>query len=811
MRRPCTYTLAEDQAFTGSGPAVYSLLVVSSAGDSIGQGGIYSYSGASGTFQAVTNFGYAPSVVFTSSSNGGDFWDVNFAAPDHVRPTPGTYLNAAAIPVQPAGTPGLKVSGQGRAPSSITGQFTIYTATYNASGVPTSLAADFVQYANGAAAGLRGSVSYNDLRFSGVLANDTDVDSSNLSAILVAGPGHGTLGFNADGSFVYTPAPGYFGPDAFTYKANDGSVDSTVATVNLNVTYANDAPVRTAGSVAPLTVLEDAGSTSLGLGGVQYGPGGGLDEAGQTLTYNVTYLPSVSLGRIFLADGLTAVTTTSSYTLAQAQGMLFRANANASGFGTFNYTVTDIGTSNGVSDPKTLTEAIAITVTVVNDAPSFNIGAGTATNEDAGAASIAGWATNLSKGPPDEVGQSLSFQVSNDNASLFSSQPAIAADGRLTYAVRPDAFGAATVTVTLKDSGGVANGGVDTSAPQTFTITVNPVNDAPSFAVAANAYVDEDAGPQSIAGVVAAISAGPANEAGQALTFTVGNNNNSLFSVQPAVDPTTGLLTFTPGPNANGAATVTLSLKDNGGKTNGGADTSGTQTFTINVAPVDDAPSFVKGADVSVNEDAGLTTIAAWATQVSTGPANESAEIPTFIATYANSGQFATAPAIDPATGNLSFTPAPNFFGSVDVTVTLKDDGALGNGGVNTSPAQAFTITVSAVNDAPAVTGLSASPATLLSGASTTLTPWAWPTSTARWPVSPSTATPTTTASPRRASCSPPRPREGPTGAPRSPPRASRSAPRRSSPRPPTRAGPPATSCRPRSTSPARPRSPSRT
>src|SRR5205823_5214791 len=40
----------------------------------------------------------------------------------------------------------------------------------------------------------------------GVLANDTDADSDSLSAILVSGPAHGTLGFHADGSFTYTPA-----------------------------------------------------------------------------------------------------------------------------------------------------------------------------------------------------------------------------------------------------------------------------------------------------------------------------------------------------------------------------------------------------------------------------------------------------------------------------------------------------------------------------------------------------------------------------------------------------------------------------
>src|SRR5207245_2232921 len=80
----------------------------------------------------------------------------------------------------------------------------------------------------------------------GVLANDTDVDGDPLTAILVNGPAHGTLSLNNDGSFTYTPALNYNGPDSFTYKANDGQVDSpTNATVSITVTPVNDAPVAT--------------------------------------------------------------------------------------------------------------------------------------------------------------------------------------------------------------------------------------------------------------------------------------------------------------------------------------------------------------------------------------------------------------------------------------------------------------------------------------------------------------------------------------------------------------------------------------
>jgi VCBS repeat-containing protein len=64
----------------------------------------------------------------------------------------------------------------------------------------------------------------------------------------VDGPQHGALTFNADGSYSYTPGQDYNGSDSFTFKANDGMLDSNVATVCLTINPVNDAPVADAGS-----------------------------------------------------------------------------------------------------------------------------------------------------------------------------------------------------------------------------------------------------------------------------------------------------------------------------------------------------------------------------------------------------------------------------------------------------------------------------------------------------------------------------------------------------------------------------------
>jgi Ca2+-binding RTX toxin-like protein len=69
----------------------------------------------------------------------------------------------------------------------------------------------------------------------GILANDTDADGDTLAATLTGGTSHGSIKLFSTGAFTYTPRPGYHGPDSFTYKVNDGEVDSAPATVSITV------------------------------------------------------------------------------------------------------------------------------------------------------------------------------------------------------------------------------------------------------------------------------------------------------------------------------------------------------------------------------------------------------------------------------------------------------------------------------------------------------------------------------------------------------------------------------------------------
>ena len=433
----------------------------------------------------------------------------------------------------------------------------------------------------------------------------------------------------------------------------------------------NGAPIAIAGTD---TTLEDTAIT-LTLNGT--------DNEGDPLSFAIDSPPvNGMLGPITPVDDSSA---TVEYT----------PDADFNGVDSFTFT----------ADDGALTSAPAsfdVTVTAVNDAPSFTVGADQTVLEDAGAQTINAWVTGISAGPADEAGQALTFNITaNDNTGLFSVPPAVAADGTLSFTPADDANGTANITLELMDDGGTADGGVDTSPTQTFSITVTAVNDAPEFTVGPGQTVLEDAGQQTVNAWATGISAGPADEAGQILTFNITNNTApGLFAAGPAV-AADGTLTYTPAANASGTATITLELMDDGGTADGGVDTSSGQTFAISITPVNDAPSFTAGADETVLEDAGPQTVNGWATGIAAGPADEAGQSLTFNITGNTApGLFAAGPAVA-SDGTLTYTPADNANGSADITLVLMDNGGTANGGVDTSASQTFTINVTAVNDPP--------------------------------------------------------------------------------------------------------------
>lgn len=169
------------------------------------------------------------------------------------------------------------------------------------------------------------------------------------------------------------------------------------------------------------------------------------------------------------------------------------------------------------------------TASVANVAPSFVKGENQVLAEDSGTQTVTGWATDISPGAPGESGQVVNFVVTSDNPGLFSTSPQISPDGTLTFTSALNASGIAVVTVTLHDDGGTLDGGIDASSPQEFTITVMPVNDAPTDISLSNSSVAENAGAGALVGTLS----GTDPDAGDTLSFSLpsGFGDNSAFTI----------------------------------------------------------------------------------------------------------------------------------------------------------------------------------------------------------------------------------------------------------------------------------------
>ncbi|MFO1422530.1 MAG: Ig-like domain-containing protein [Candidatus Competibacteraceae bacterium] len=538
-----------------------------------------------------------------------------------------------------------------------------------------------------------------------VLANDTDPDGGPKTIASVTQPANGTVVITGGGTgLTYQPNPNYCNAppgttlDTFTYTLTPGG---STANVNVTVTCVDDSPVvdlngPAAGIDFAATFTEGGGAVAIvdaaqltvadldspNLASATVTLTNLLDAGVETLLANVA---GTSITANYVA-ATGVLTLTGPDTVANFQTVLrtvtynnTSANPNAT-----NRLITVV-VNDGASNSPTATATV--TITAINSAPSFTKGADPTVLEDAGAQTVNGWATAINDG--DGGGQTLTFNITgNTNAALFSAGPAISATGVLTYTPAANANGNATITVTLSDDGSNVPPNINTSAPQTFVITVTAVNDAPSFTKGADQTVLEDAGAQTVNPWATAISPGPSDEAGQTLTFNVtGNTNPGLFSAGPAISPT-GVLTYTPTANASGSATITVTLSDNGSNTPPNVNTSASQTFTITITAVDDPPTAVNDL-ATVAEDAPATAIDVLAndTDPDGGPK-----------TIASVTQPANGTVVITGGGTgLTYQPNPNYCNNppgttLDTfTYTLTPGGSTAN----------VTVTVTCVDDSP--------------------------------------------------------------------------------------------------------------
>ena len=184
----------------------------------------------------------------------------------------------------------------------------------------------------------------------------------------------------------------------------------------------------------------------------------------------------------------------------------------------------------------------------------------------------------------------MQFLVGNSSPGLFSVQPTISSDGVLSYAIAAHASGTAIVTVRLKDSGGTADGGVDTSEPQTFRISVLPTNDEPVLDVINGKFV---AVGSELSFVVTA-----SDIDGDTLIYRLAAGAPAGASI----DPVSGLFRWTP-TDAHGGARhlITVRVTDSGSP-----NLSVARTFAVDVSavppvvPANNPPAIASVPDQSV-------------------------------------------------------------------------------------------------------------------------------------------------------------------------------------------------------------------
>ncbi|WP_221642996.1 DUF4114 domain-containing protein [Nostoc sp. 2RC] len=303
--------------------------------------------------------------------------------------------------------------------------------------------------------------------------------------------------FTTDPSPIIVPALGLTTPIIVSIASKEDFIAQGDRTVTVTIQASSSTGLNSVSSSFLVTIADD---DTAGVIITESGGSTSVTEAGATDTYTVVLTSQPTANVTINTDGGAQLNLNPNVLIFTPQNWNVPQTVTVSAVddalveGTHTQTI-----NHTVSSTDTKYDRISISSIIVNitdndrnDAPSFTPGPNQTVAEDSGAQTVANWATNISPGPADEASQIVNFQVTNDNNELFSVQPAIDSAGNLIYTPAINANGSAIVTAILQDDGGTVNGGVDSSNPQTFTITINPVNDIATISGIVTGVVTED-------------------------------------------------------------------------------------------------------------------------------------------------------------------------------------------------------------------------------------------------------------------------------------------------------------------------------
>jgi VCBS repeat-containing protein len=502
----------------------------------------------------------------------------------------------------------------------------------------------------------------------------------------------------------------------------DFSTDPSVngATITVNVAPVNDVP--TAAGDFTLTVPE-GGSYIVTLNDLRAN-----DADGHAVTYSVNGIGSDI--KVFV--GSSQVTSFTHADVVAGRVSIIHAS-DANNPGTITLTASD---GHGGSLPVTLN----VGVIPVNDAPQATGGTVSTLEDHAYTFKVSDFAFGDSVDVPPNSLEAVVISTLPIYGSLTidgrdvtpGETIAIADVGNLVYTPGANGHGVGYVDIgfKLRDDGGTANGGLNTSAEAFIHVNVSPLNDAPT---SGNKVVNilEDASYTFSLADFAFSDAADGAGANQFVTLIIEDlpsagtlelNDVVVTSGQVISAADVGKLVYTPAPNRSGSgfASFTFIVQDDGGKADGGNNLSATYTVTINVTPINDAP-VAASKTLSVDEDTAYTFSAADFGFSDPNDAPAPNELDAIQITTISGGGSLTlhGNAVTVGqwvnTGDLSalvFTPPANALGQgyASFSYLVRDDGGTDHNGADTSlVARTITLDVVPKNDAPVISGLSAS------------------------------------------------------------------------------------------------------
>ena len=510
----------------------------------------------------------------------------------------------------------------------------------------------------------------------------TDVESDTLTfqnysvSSTNSGGTDGTVALSSDGTgLVFTPSgEGQYNAVISYTLTDDGTTNGasdpqTVAgQITVTVTDVNDVPEAVADTGS---MTEDDTATAFNV------VTNDTDAENDSLTVSS---PTINSGDT--SGGLVSTDGTN---------ITYTPSADFAGTTTIIYTLTDDGTTGGVSSPASASGLLTVTVAAVNDAPVVTDATATVA-EDSSTRSYP--VTTSSTYSSDVDGDTLSITAAS-LAGDTSGTIDVSSGTTLDYTPGADFNGTATITYTVSDATTAGNDALTDSG--TLTVTVTPVADDPITSTSVTytaSTISEDATNITITLVDSASLVD--SDGDQLELFSLTLNNGGSFSVNlDGSNNWDGTVTYSPAANFSGDELFTYIVTD--------GTTQVTSTLTVPVAAgVNDAP--VTTADTEeITEDTTTATSIAVLTN-DTDPEGDTISL-TNVAVTTTTPTFGTGPGTVTVNGNfVDYTPAAGFVGTEVITYTVTDNDAGGGGSNPLTATGTLTVNVTNINDAPVVT-----------------------------------------------------------------------------------------------------------